>query len=150
MEFLKQNPFVILVLAGGLLYLVLVASAMRQGAAWLFQAFCTALVAMFVARMLATSQHVAEPYAQYIGVGFAGIIFFAFPKRSRHIPSGVRKRVITKHIGKGRQYNPKEHHLDHIVPFSKGGSHTHDNLRVVEKKKNLKKGAKMPTPSDWF
>lgn len=34
-----------------------------------------------------------------------------------------------------------EHHVDHIVPLSKGGTHTSDNLQVLKAKDNLKKGS---------
>ena len=47
-------------------------------------------------------------------------------------------------------WDPKKHHVDHVWPFSRGGSHTTDNLRVIEKKKNLRKGAKLPRLRDMW
>jgi 5-methylcytosine-specific restriction endonuclease McrA len=35
------------------------------------------------------------------------------------------------------------HHVDHIVPISKGGLHHQDNLQVLTKKENLSKGNKI-------
>jgi 5-methylcytosine-specific restriction endonuclease McrA len=35
------------------------------------------------------------------------------------------------------------HHVDHIIPLSKGGMHHQDNLRVVTWIENLSKGAKL-------
>jgi 5-methylcytosine-specific restriction endonuclease McrA len=35
------------------------------------------------------------------------------------------------------------HHVDHIVPISKGGQHHHDNLQVLTATENLKKGNKL-------
>ena len=64
-------------------------------------------------------------------------------RRSRNIPRSVKSAVIARDL-KGEEYDPAKHHLDHIWPFSKGGSHTTDNIRVIPKEKNLKKGAKRP------
>lgn len=67
------------------------------------------------------------------------------PGRSRYIPASVRRRKIAEHeLRTGKKFNPRKHELDHEVAFSKGGSHTEDNLRVVEKSKNRSKGAKSP------
>jgi len=79
----------------------------------------------------------------------AGIIAFLFlckaekRKRSRHISKAVRRAVIKRDL-KGEKFDPQKHHIDHVWPFSKGGSHTEDNLRVLDKKKNLQKGARKP------
>ena len=35
------------------------------------------------------------------------------------------------------------HHVDHIIPLSKGGLHHHNNLQVLTKEENLKKGNKI-------
>ena len=35
------------------------------------------------------------------------------------------------------------HHVDHIIPISKGGLHHQNNLQVLTKKENLKKGNKI-------
>lgn len=35
-------------------------------------------------------------------------------------------------------------HLDHVVPLSRGGSHTEDNIRVTHATCNLKKNRKLP------
>lgn len=63
--------------------------------------------------------------------------------RKRAIPKRVRDAVIARDLS-GDSFDPSRHHIDHIWPFSKGGSHTRDNLRVISKEKNLKKGAKHP------
>jgi hypothetical protein len=64
-------------------------------------------------------------------------------RRSRSIPASVRRAVIARDL-KGEEYDPNKHHLDHVWPFSKGGSHTADNLRVIARRKNLQKGARRP------
>lgn len=35
------------------------------------------------------------------------------------------------------------HHVDHIIPLSKGGTHTRDNLQILTAEENLRKGAKL-------
>jgi 5-methylcytosine-specific restriction endonuclease McrA len=79
--------------------------------------------------------------------GFLALIAFARRKkktrRSRHYSKTVKQAVIARDL-KGEAYDSTKHHIDHVWPFSKGGSHTTDNLRVISKQKNLKKGAKRP------
>jgi len=88
-------------------------------------------------------------------VVFAGLVASVFlivrqgKKRPRHIPRSIRKAVIARDL-KGARFNPRRHHVDHVWPFSKGGSHTLDNLRVVDKKENLKKGSKRPRLRDMW
>jgi HNH endonuclease len=66
-------------------------------------------------------------------------------RRERYIRASVRREVIARHeLRTGKKFNSRTHELDHIIPFSKGGSHTADNLRVVEKAQNRSKGATNP------
>jgi hypothetical protein len=87
-----------------------------------------------------------------------GFVFLAVGIRSLHtkprarrrtIPRGVRQAVVARDLGNVR-FDPSRHHIDHIWPFSKGGSHTPDNLRVIAKKENLRKGAKRPRVWDMW
>jgi hypothetical protein len=79
------------------------------------------------------------------GVVAALIVNQMMPGRSRHIPSSVRRRKIAEYeLRTGKKFNPSKHEIDHEVPFSRGGSHTHDNLRVIEKARNRSKGATSP------
>jgi len=67
------------------------------------------------------------------------------PSRSRHIPAIVRRRKIAEYeLRSGKKFNPRKHELDHEVPFSRGGSHTEDNLVVTEKQRNRSKGNNSP------
>jgi hypothetical protein len=78
--------------------------------------------------------------------GLLALIFFGNfqgKRRSRSIPKAIRRAVIERDL-KGEHFDPRIHHIDHIWPFSKGGSHTIDNLRVIERTKNLRKGATRP------
>lgn len=70
-------------------------------------------------------------------------------RRSRNIPKRIRQAVIARDL-KGKQFDPAKHHIDHRWPFSRGGSHTTDNLRVIEKKANLQKGSKRPRLWDMW
>jgi len=36
-----------------------------------------------------------------------------------------------------------QHHVDHIIPLSKGGLHHQDNLQILTAKENLRKGSKL-------
>jgi hypothetical protein len=79
-----------------------------------------------------------------------GVIFLLFgivylrraPKpRKRSIPKRIRASVIARDLG-DEPFDSTKHHIDHIWPFSKGGSHKPENLRVIDKTKNLKTGAR--------
>ncbi len=79
------------------------------------------------------------------GIVAALIVNQTMPGRSRHIPASVRRRKIAEYeLRTGKKFNPRKHELDHEVAFSKGGSHTEDNVRVIEKRKNRSKSAKSP------
>jgi hypothetical protein len=70
--------------------------------------------------------------------------------RRRRIPKSVRRSVIAKWEKKtGLTYDPQLYHLDHVVPFSDGGSHTVDNLRVLRSGENLQKGRELPQWDLW-
>jgi hypothetical protein len=105
--------------------------------------FCTLLV-MLPAFEVKT--HMTRPQEKVLA-GFVAVFWFGIlrrrKKRSRHISKATRRAVIERDL-KGEAFDPQKHHVDHVWPFSRGGSHTTDNLRVIEKKTNLRKGAKRP------
>jgi hypothetical protein len=81
------------------------------------------------------------------GVVAAFIVMNYMKPRKRHIPTHVKRKARAKfELKTGTKYNPRKHEFDHEVPFSRGGSHTADNIRVVEKKANRSKG----TASPWW
>src|SRR5258707_565633 len=86
------------------------------------------------------------PIETLLGAIVAALIVMPLIRgRSRHIPASVRRKKIAEHeLRTGEKFNSRKYELDHEVAFSKGGSHTEDNLRVVEKRKNRSKGAKSP------
>ena len=75
------------------------------------------------------------------------LVYATRPRRGRYIRASVKRQKIAEwQLRTGKKFNPRTHELDHIVPFSQGGSHTADNLEVVEKKRNRSKGAR----SEWW
>ena len=96
--------------------------------------------------------HLQLPQEQIIA-GFVALICFGRwkkrEKRSRYIPKATRRAVIERDL-KGETFDPEKHHIDHVWPHSKGGSNTADNLRVIAKEKNLRKGAKRPRMRDMW
>jgi uncharacterized membrane protein len=127
----------------------------REGAR-LFLRNLTQAVLVFCAVMLILTamriQTHLQPSQEQVIAGIVALIFFGRwqgKKRSRYIRKSVRRAVIARDL-KGEAFDPTKHHIDHVWPFSKGGSHTTDNLRVIEKKKNLRKGAKRPRMRDMW
>lgn len=85
-----------------------------------------------------------------IFVGATAAFALIQPQRAdRRIPRKVRRAVIARDL-KGERFDPKLHDVDHIVPFSKGGDHSEENLRVISRSKNRSRGAKMPKLRDFF
>jgi hypothetical protein len=73
------------------------------------------------------------------------LVTLLIPRRRRYVPQSERRKAIARFEYKtGRKYNARTHEIDHVVPFTKGGSHTADNLQVIERGKNRTKGAKSP------
>lgn len=79
------------------------------------------------------------------GLVAALVVGSRFKPRSRYIPASVKRRARAEfELRTGSKFDPRKHEYDHDVPFSRGGSHTTDNVRVVEKKRNRSKGAASP------
>ncbi len=78
---------------------------------------------------------------------FIALVTWQSGKRSRHISTSTRA-VIARDLPQGG-YDPQVHHIDHVW-HSRGGSNSADNLRVIEKRRNLQKGAKRPRMRDMF
>lgn len=70
------------------------------------------------------------------------------PPNQRRIPTKIRRAVIARDL-KGERFDPRVHEVDHIVPFSRGGDHSEDNLRVISRSENRSRGAKMPKFRDF-
>jgi hypothetical protein len=86
----------------------------------------------------------AASFGALAGMGAAWLLVKP-PKGGRRIPTAVRREVIARDLtSKGLKWDRTKHHIDHLVPFSRGGDNSVKNLRVIEKQKNLRKGGKMP------
>jgi hypothetical protein len=88
-----------------------------------------------------------QPPLEAISVGLvAAFIVRSFIKpRSRYIPAFVKRKARAEfELRTGTKFNPRKHEYDHQIAFSRGGSHTTDNVHVVERIKNRSKGAKTP------
>jgi hypothetical protein len=90
-----------------------------------------------------------EAVAFAVPLGLAVSFCFVRPSaRNRVIPKRIRRAVIKRDL-KNADFDATIHHIDHIVPYSKGGDHSMTNLRVLPKKENLTRGAKMPKMRDF-
>jgi len=77
------------------------------------------------------------------GMVAAFVVNSFFKPRSRYIPASVKRKAKAEfELRTGTKFNSRKHEYDHEVPFSRGGSHTTDNVRVVEKRKNRSKSSK--------
>lgn len=89
----------------------------------------------------------AALFSMFVGISAAFILIRA-PNNNRRIPSAIRRAVIARDL-KGERFNAAVHDIDHIVPYSKGGDHSLENLRVIGRSQNRKRGAKMPKFRDF-
>lgn len=92
----------------------------------------------------------AVGFSMLVGLGCA-VLLVKKPPSDRRIPKALRRQVIARDLtSKGLKWDPARHHIDHVVPFSRGGDNSLRNLRVIEKGRNLRKGGKMPGLLDFL
>jgi hypothetical protein len=86
-----------------------------------------------------------SPLGAYIGALVVGILIRrAQPARSRYVSARLKRQAIAKWEKEtGQTFNRRNHEVDHILPHSRGGGNTLDNLQVLTRKKNRSKGAKL-------
>ncbi len=73
-------------------------------------------------------------------------------KRSRAIPVKSKRLALAKFFQEHysdsersrKRLNLKDYEFDHIIPFSRGGTNDPENIKVIPKKDNRRKGAKIP------
>jgi hypothetical protein len=145
----QQPIFQQLLFGAGLMAAVtfmLSVSRAREGIRHKLYRMFVALTVYCIAVIVMTQvQHAAMPVAMTVGI-LAGLVADLFvPARSRHIPTGTRRAIVSDWERKhGRKFSAREYELDHDVPFSRGGSSTRDNLRVRSRRYNRAKGARRP------
>lgn len=65
-------------------------------------------------------------------------------QKKQHIPINLRRRIIDRDgyrcVYCDEDLTNSEIHLDHVIPESKGGETTYNNLQVTCRKCNLSKG----------
>jgi hypothetical protein len=137
------------VLAIALFYAFQVAKRMKALLAVKVKRAALGLVILIVAAKLLRDQGYSTDVAGILALipGLLPLWLIPGPKRSRHIPAHVKRSVTARD---GRAYDGKRDHMDHIVPLSKGGDTSVENLRLLPKDANLKKGAKMPRLWDFL
>jgi 5-methylcytosine-specific restriction endonuclease McrA len=124
----------------------------RQGARrFLSNVVKSALVFLCSAFVLSSVFKIDHSRSQGLSlcVAFVALIRWQSFRRSRYIPNATKRAVVARDLP-GGGYDPRLHHIDHVWPHSRGGSNTGDNLRVLERKRNLQKGAKRPRMRDMF
>ena len=129
-------------------YLYQIASRKKESIRYKIKRTIVALVVYVVAALILGQQGLQPVEAVFIsglaGMGCAWLLVKA-PRHDRRIPRAIRRQVIARDLtSKGLEWDAAKHHIDHVVPFSRGGDNSARTLRVIEKAKNLRKGGKMP------
>jgi len=135
-------------------YFYQIASRKKERVRWKLKRATVALIAYLIATLTLAKQGLAPLEAvlvgMLVGVGCAWLLVKP-PKTGRRIPRAIRQQVIARDLtSKGQKWDSTKHHIDHLVPFSRGGDNSVRNLRVIEKHKNLRKGGKMPGLWDFL
>jgi hypothetical protein len=121
--------------------------AMRQSITRIIKVMLLSALGVVVVNLIAVVAHKPELHRW----GFVGFLlgFSLVRPRSRHIPSHERRKAIAAYERKGEKYDPRKHDLDHRWAFSKGGSNTADNLRVLERGENRRRGNRSRPRDLW-
>lgn len=124
----------------------------RHWIAWHIARFLIFFVAIILILLLVKATGLRGWWIEYAAIGLAAPVYCGWKwQRSRWIPVAKRRKAIAKwETRTGKRFDPKTYEIDHIVPFARGGWHTGDNLRVVRRDANRRKGGKEPTLEDWF
>ncbi len=77
------------------------------------------------------------------GISYEALLESRAKRRARTVPKTTRVRVFQRDDYRCKYCQSTIHlTLDHILPFSLGGSHAPENLQVLCRKCNRKKGSK--------
>jgi len=148
------NLVVVIGLTVFLWYGYQVLSRKRQRVQFKIQRLIVAIPCYVVAAMLLTRQNlppIEVGILSLLAAFGAAWLLVKVPKHDRRIPADVRQAVIARDLtSKGLKWDSSKHHIDHVVPFSRGGDNSVRNLRVIAKTQNLRKGKKMPGLRDFL
>ena len=134
-----------------LFYVIFPLWASREWIAWGIKRGTVAVVTSTLVHQIAVARGLQPVAALLAALVCGGLAAQLVPARSRYIPTHVKRKVIGEYEARtGKKYRAREVEVDHVWPFARGGSHTADNLRVIPKAKNRRKGARKPSPKDWF
>ena len=141
---MNPNPVAILLFAAFAVMLLSSITARRD----LIRQRLRYLAAMLGIGMLTfgiASKFTEQPKALLIAL-LAGIILGSKfrPRHSRYISRRDRRKVVAEFERSGERYDPKKHEIDHVIPYSRGGGNTADNLKVISKAKNRAKSNRSP------
>jgi 5-methylcytosine-specific restriction endonuclease McrA len=75
-------------------------------------------------------------------------------RRHARIEQVNRRKIIERDKSTcymcGRKLGYAELVIDHVIPISRGGSHSEDNMKVACAPCNRRKGSKLPAECDWL
>ena len=135
-------------------YLFQIGTRRKESLQFATKKFVAALAIFALAVFVINSQHLSPSevvvfaFISVFAAPWGALLLVKQPSRSRQIPKRMRRPIIARDLSKGVTWNGDKHHIDHVVPFCRGGDHSLRNLRVIEKTQNLRKGAKLPGLKD--
>jgi hypothetical protein len=121
-------------------YLYQIGSRKKERVRYKIKRIVVALAIYLVAALVLNRQGLPPLEAVVVGL-LAGLgcawLLINPPRSDRRIPAAVRREVIARDLtSKGLKWDPAKYHIDHMVPFSRGGDNSPRNLRVIERHKN--------------
>lgn len=140
-----NNAIIGMLLLFGVLVVLSVYRRRESVAQKLRQAFIS--ISVFVLTFLVFKQITHDSKTALIVAIFAELIVIqrTRPRRTRYVSRMEKRKVVERFERQtGQRYNSKKHHIDHVVPYSRGGGNRADNLRIRTKEENLAKSAKSP------
>jgi hypothetical protein len=143
---MKPDHLLILILAGCFAFPILLGVHRRREG--IFHRLRRVLIveACYLGVAALVIQASGQPAEGILAGLVAGLIADRFiAKRSRHVRNSERRKAIRRfESSTGTKYDRRRHDLHHDVAFSSGGSNTADNLRVLPRGENRRRGARAP------